>query len=158
MPEMSLADQQAALVAALAAEGPVPAGFDPARLRAAAAALAFKRARAVAHAWPSLRAMLGGDVRETFAAYAAVAPLPARGGPLADGRRFARFIARQLDLSDAARMQALSIDARYRETAAGLVRRRVPTLRATWLRNRRSVMIAVGEHRYRLQWPLRLGR
>ena len=158
MPEMSLADQQAALVAALTAEGPVPAGFDPTRLRAAADALAFKRARSVANAWPSLRAMLGGDFRETFAAYAAVAPLPAHGGALADGRRFARFIARQLDLSDDARMQALAIDARYRETEAGLLRRRVPALRAAWLRNRRSVVLAFGEHRYRLQSPLRPGR
>ena len=155
---MPLADQQAALLAALAGAGPVPDGFDAARVRAAAEALAFKRARAVANAWPSLRAMLGDDFRETFAAYAAAASLPAHGGALADGRRFVRFIARQLRLSDDARLQALAIDAQYRETDAGLVRRRIPALRAAWLRNRGCAVIAVGDRRFRLEWPPRLRR
>ncbi len=40
-----LAADQAALLAALVAGGPVPAGFDTAGVRAASAALAAKRAR-----------------------------------------------------------------------------------------------------------------
>src|SRR5262249_43998696 len=140
---MALADQQAALLAALASAGPVPDGFDALRVRAAADALAFKRARAVASAWPSLRAMLGDDFRATFAAYGAAAALPAHGGAIADGRRFARFIAQQMRLSDDARLQALAIDAQYRESDDGLVRRRIPALRAAWLSRRGCAVIAV---------------
>ena len=49
-----LAAQQAALLRALADRAAPPDGFDPARLRATADALARKRARGVARAWPSL--------------------------------------------------------------------------------------------------------
>jgi len=149
----SLAEQQAALVAALTGQGPLPAGFDAARVRAAADALAFKRARAVAQAWPSVRAMLGADFRASFAACAASAPLPQHGGPLADGRRFVRYVAARVPLTDDIKLQALSIDLRYRQTAAGLLRRRGPHLRAVWLSQARCVVVAIGELLFRLRLP-----
>lgn len=156
-PAPTLAEQQAALVAALAGIGDVPAGFDATRVKAAASALAFKRARAVAHAWPSLRAMLGDDFRACFAAYAATAPIPQQGGPLADGRRFARYLATRMPLTDEARLQALSIDLRYRHTSAGLQPRRWPHIRVAWLGNARCVVVAGGDRRFSLRLP-RLGR
>lgn len=152
---MTLADRQAALLAALAGEGAVPAGFDVSRVSAAAEALAFKRARAVVQAWPSLRTMLGGQFRDRFAAYAATTPLPAEGGPLADGRRFARMLACERTLSDETRLQVLSVDVNWREIGAGLRPRRWPVVRIARLRERAVVVIAFGARRYEIQLPLR---
>ena len=78
-----LAGQQAELVRALVGGGPVPGGFDPERVRATSAALAGKRAREVARAWPVLAADLGEDFAGRFVADAARRPAPARGGALA---------------------------------------------------------------------------
>ena len=89
-----LAAEQAALVRALVDGGPVPAGFDPDRVQATAAALARKRAREVARAWPALAAELGDDFTARFLADAARRPPPARGGALADGLAFAGALAR----------------------------------------------------------------
>ena len=74
---------------ALVDGGPVPGGFDPDQVRATSAALAGKRAREVARAWPVLAAELGEDFTERFLAFAAGRPPPARGGALADGLAFA---------------------------------------------------------------------
>jgi len=152
---LTLAEQQAALVAALAGHGAVPAGFDPARVRAAADALAFKRARAAAQAWPSLRTMLGEEFRARFAVYAATTSLPQQGGPLADGHRFARCLAPHLPLTDAARLQQLSVDMGYRSTPGGLVPRRLPWLGVAWLAQSRRLVVAFGTRRYQLGLPLR---
>jgi hypothetical protein len=144
-----LAEQQAALMAALAGKAPVPAGFDAARVQAAAAALAFKRARAVAQTWPSTRAALGDRFRELFADYAIRTPLAQDGGPLADGRRFVQDLSRHTRLTDATLMQALSFDTRYRFTAQGAARRRWPALRCAWLWQSRTLAVAFGERIYR---------
>ena len=72
-----LAAGQAALVRALVGGGPVPGGFDPGRVRATSTALARKRAREVARAWPALAAELGEDFTGEFLAYAAGRPPPA---------------------------------------------------------------------------------
>ena len=55
----TLAERQAALVAALVAGAPDPPGFDPARLAAARRALLRKRAGEAAKHWPVLAASLG---------------------------------------------------------------------------------------------------
>jgi len=157
MRSLTLADQQTGLVAALTGNGPLPPGFDAVRLRAAADALAFKRARAVAQAWPSVRAMLGAEFRACFAAYALTAPIPQLGGPLADGRRLLRYVAARMPLNDDARLQALAVDLRYRLTAEGLLRRRWPKLLFAWLPGARCVAIGFGDRRFRLRLP-RLGR
>src|SRR5262249_24071096 len=134
---MTLAERQAALVTALTGAGDVPPGFDAARVRAAAAALAFKRARAAAQAWPGVRAMLGDDFRNRFAEYAAVTPIPQHGGPLADGRAFVRYLTERMPLSDEVTLQALSVDSR----------RSWLRLRFAWLHDARCVVVAIGEHR-----------
>ncbi|WP_433386491.1 hypothetical protein [Micromonospora sp. KLBMP9576] len=82
-----LAGRQAALVAALVAGAPAPAGFDPAALAAAGAALLRKRAGEVARHWPLLAAGLGPRWPATFAGWAAGRPSP---GSLRDGWDLAR--------------------------------------------------------------------
>src|SRR2546430_544004 len=67
----TLVEQQTALVAALVAAGPDPAGFDPARLNAARQALLRKRAGEVATPWPRL-ALSAGNRSTVDAAVAAL--------------------------------------------------------------------------------------
>jgi hypothetical protein len=138
-----LAAEQAALVRALVAGGPVPGGFDPDRVRATSTALAGKRAREVARAWPVLAAELGEDFGGRFLAFAAGRPPPARGGALADGLTFARALARQGRLPGNARVEALLAaahlspsPARLAATLAGPPRRLVATVRLPGLGDR----------------------
>lgn len=152
-----LAAQQAALVTALMAGGAPPAGFDVTRLRAAADSLARKRAGAVARAWAGLARALGRRFGELFTAYAEMSPLPREGGPLADGRAFARWLARRGELPQAGRLQALAVDLRYSEDRDGLVPRRWPACRFAWLGQPRRLIVAVWLPRlgeYRLTIPL----
>ncbi|MGQ0575428.1 MAG: DUF692 domain-containing protein, partial [Pseudonocardia sp.] len=69
-----LVDDQVALVDALVAGAPDPAGFDPGDLAATRAALLRKRAAAAAVEWPLLAASLGADWLGVFAAHAAGRP------------------------------------------------------------------------------------
>ena len=138
-----LAAQQAALVSALMGEGELPAGFDAKRLGAAVASLARKRRRAAARAWPAAAQALGDRFDERFAAYAASAPPPREGGPLADGRAFARWLAARGELPEAGRLQALAVDLRYAKTPGGLVSRRWPICKAAWLDRSRRLIVAV---------------
>lgn len=152
-PRTSLAEQQVALVAALTGNGPVPAGFDTQRIQAAGNALAAKRARAVAQVWPCVRTMLDTEFRTRFDAYAAQAPLPELGGPLADGRAFIRALATQMPLADDVVLQALGVDQRWKGTARGLVPRRLPHIGFARLRNLHSVIIAFGTREVRVALP-----
>lgn len=138
-----LADQQAALVTALMAQGEPPADFDVVRLRAVAAALTRKRVRAAARAWPGVARALGRRFGELFAAYAEATTLPRQGGPLADGRAFARWLAARNELPESGRLQELAVDLRYTGNPDGLVPRRTPACRAAWLRRSRRLIMAV---------------
>lgn len=138
------AAQQAALVEALVCGGEVPSGFDATRISAAAASLLRKRMRSVARAWPGLARALGSRFAELFSAYAARTPLPRAGGPLADGRAFARWLCARHELPDVGRLQALAVDLRYSLTGHGLVPRRWPCLRIVWLREARRLILAFG--------------
>ena len=82
---MSLAEDQQALVRALVAGGPVPAGFDAGRVDAAARALLRKRADDVARAWPVL--MSDPATRARFVRWADGRP---RTTSFADGAAFAK--------------------------------------------------------------------
>jgi hypothetical protein len=84
---ITLADQQAAIVAALVAGAEVPPGFDTHRVLATSAALLRKRSGEVAAAWPLMAAAYGKSWTATFVAWAAPHP-PA--GSLRDGWDFAR--------------------------------------------------------------------
>lgn len=128
-----LGAQQAELVRALMGRAEVPEGFDLGRVGATAEALRAKRARSVVRAWPALARSLGDDFGPSFTAYAARSPLPLRGGPRADGRGFARALARSGRLTDPGRLEALSVDLRFASRPDGLVRRRGPALAVTVL-------------------------
>jgi hypothetical protein len=137
-----LAAEQVALVRALVGGGPVPAGFDPERVRATSAALGRKRAREVARAWPVLAAELG-DFGGPFLAFAARCPPPPRGGALADGLAFARALARAGQLPANARAEAMvaaaHLSTRPARLAVGLAgppRRLVVTVRVPGLGER----------------------
>jgi hypothetical protein len=146
-----LAVQQAALVTALMARGEPPPDFDEVRLRAAAASLARKRARAVARAWPGMAAGLGRRFARLFGAYAEEAAPPRKGGPLADGRAFARRLAAQGELPESGRLQALTVDMRYAGGPDGLVPRKWPSCKVAWLQQSLRLIVVVwlpwlGEH------------
>jgi len=137
-PRERLAAEQAALVRALVAAGPVPDGFDPGRVRATSAALARKRAREVARAWPALALGLGDRFEARLEAWAG-GSAPPPGGALADGLAFARARARRGGLSADARVERALVEARWRLRHGRLVPRRGLTVRA-----------AVGEVPHRL--------
>lgn len=155
-----LAARQAELVRALVGDGPAPEGFDPARLEAARSALAGKRSREVARTWPALTHALGDRFEESFSAYAAVAPLPEYGGPLADGRAFAGYLAHRDNLPDAGRMEALSMDLCFAFTPSGMRRRRGAVIKLVLLRQPRRLVIAMRLPGVGATWlaiPLTLG-
>ncbi len=147
-PRASLAERQAALVAALTGHGPVPAGFDADRVQAAADALAAKRARGVAQAWPGLHVMLGEAYRTRFDAYALASPLPPWGGPIVDGRRFVAALALERPLHADVALQALAFDQRWKLTEQGAVARRWP--RVAVLRVGAMLVVAVGGAEWRV--------
>jgi hypothetical protein len=128
-----LARRQAAVVEALVAGGPAAPGFDETRLRAAAESLARKRSRTAARAWPELARALSNRWGGLFARYANASPLPSSGGPLADGRAFARWLAACGLLPEAGRLQALAVDLEYSTGPEGLVPRKWPALRGSVL-------------------------
>jgi hypothetical protein len=142
-----LAAQQAELMRAFIGEGGPPDGFDPARVQATADSLVRKRMQSAARAWPALAGSIGERFAERFAAFAATAPLPRHGGPLADGRAFARFLAHTGDLPDAGRLEALAVDLRHVSRPDGLVPRAGPVVRVALLRQPRRLVVAV-----RLPW------
>ncbi|OON80598.1 DUF692 domain-containing protein [Streptomyces tsukubensis] len=81
---------QYALLAALVDAGPVPEGFDPARLGVQSRALAAKRADVVAKVAPELPEILGDGYRAHFLDYARTRPLT--GGYRKDALDFAEFL------------------------------------------------------------------
>ncbi|MFJ3858195.1 DUF692 domain-containing protein [Streptomyces sp. NPDC090085] len=100
---------QAALLSALVAGTPVPEGFDRARIRVQARALAAKRADVVAKLAPELPVILGGrgPYREAFLTYAKTRPMTA--GYRRDALDFAEhLLVRDLPADLAARRRLTS--------------------------------------------------
>lgn len=81
-----LAGAQSALLAALVAGGPVPAGFDRDRLRVQSRALIAKRASVVAGIAPELPSVLGDRYRPAYFSYARDRPMT--GGYRPDAMHF----------------------------------------------------------------------
>ena len=102
----NLAEQQAALVRALAGESGAPDGFNGDHVATAAASLLAKRRRGVEKTWPGVAESLGGRFRSMFAQYARAHPLPAEGA-YGDGRKFARYLRQANQLADDGRLQLL---------------------------------------------------
>ena len=156
-----LAAMQAVLLQALTGSGVVPEGFDASRIHAAGESLASKRMRSAGRAWPALAASLGAEFALRFAAFAAMNPLPGQGGPLADGRAFARSLTSRGGvsprLSDGARLEIMAVDLRYRSAGreGGLITRHGFAARVVLLRTARRGVLAIrlpcfGEHWFNL--------
>ncbi|WP_446459182.1 DUF692 domain-containing protein [Streptomyces virginiae] len=114
---------QAALLSALVAGTPVPEGFDRARIRVQARALAAKRADVVAKVAPELPGILGGrdPYREAFLAYAKHRPMTA--GYRRDALDFAEHLLIQDLPADPAARRRLT--AWWRERAGARPPRRI---------------------------------
>ena len=115
----SLAERQAALVAALVAGAPAPPGFDTGRLAATRRALLRKRAGEAAKHWPALAASLGPRWAAVFAEHHADRE-PA--GGLRDGWDVARALRAELTPDAAAELRER--EALWRYDGAGAPRRR----------------------------------
>ena len=142
-----LANSQAELVRALVARGPMPAGFDVSRIRAAARSLVSKRRQALTHAWPRLVRGLGDAFVERFSAYATANPLPRSASTLADGCAFLAWLDREQPLNDDLRIEAISFDVRFVDAPTGLRRRRGFVVKWAKLRDSGTRILAV-----RLPW------
>ena len=103
----------------------------------------LKRARAVANAWPRLARSLGPAFDDRFAAYARSNPLRQEGGPLADGRAFARELHRAGALSDEAVLEKLAFDLRHRVRCERAVARRGFSFGAGVLKQSLRFVIAI---------------
>ena len=104
-----LAAEQTALLRALVGGDEPPAGFDNERVRLTARSLINKRLREVARAWPALSHCLGDQFNSRFTLFAGTHPPPAEGGPLADGRAFARTLAAS-EMDAESGMELLRVD------------------------------------------------
>jgi hypothetical protein len=120
----SLAAGQAAVVAALVADGPVPPGFSADLVRATREALLRKRAGEVAHMWPLLAASFGTQWTARFAEWAAGRP-PA--GSLRDGWDLARSLGSSLAPLGSVELATREARWRYDGTRAPR-RRRIPAV------------------------------
>jgi hypothetical protein len=132
----SLADRQAALVAALVAGAPDPAGIAAGRLHAAREALLIKRADGVARVWPELTAVYGERWAQVFGAWGRVR-VPA--GSLRDGWDLAREL--RGHLPPAALLELATREAAMRYDSSSAPRpRRLPAMR--WVRG--GVVFQIG--------------
>jgi len=138
-----LAAGQLELVRALVGDGIAPEGFDGPRIQAAAGALLQKRAHSVARAWPDLARSLGSAFDERFARYARSRPMLQGGGPMLDGRRFAREIASAGPLADDAAVEVLAFDVRNRVKGDRVVARRNIFIGTAFLRRSLRFVIAI---------------
>lgn len=93
--DITLAREQAALVAALVGAGDTPAGFALDRTQAVSAILLAKRRKAVAHAMPGLAHALGVSFDEHFAAFARGRSVPERSSALDDALAFSAWLHRR---------------------------------------------------------------
>jgi hypothetical protein len=131
-----LAAREAELVRALHG-GPVPAGLDEKMIGLTRDALARKRARQVARAFPALARDLGSEYQAQFVAFAETNP-PQNEGGLADGLAFGAYAARRWRLSDDSRVELMIAGSRLN---GRLEPRRGPYLAATATRRPAGVII-----------------
>ncbi len=113
----------------------------------------------MARAWPSLAGALGDRFGLLFAAFAAATRPPRHGGPLADGRAFARALAAWGELPEAARVEVMAVDLRHAPHPDGLTPRRWPSLAVALLHRPRRLVLAARLPRLNERWiAIRLGR
>ncbi|MGZ4195211.1 MAG: hypothetical protein ACXVFQ_02405 [Solirubrobacteraceae bacterium] len=128
-----LAAREAELVRALQG-GPTPDGLDEKMIRLTRDALARKRARQVARAFPALVRDLGREYQSMFDAFTLANP-PREEGGLADGLAFGASVAGERRLSDEARVELLIARSTMKRRRGRLEARRGPYLAATLMRD-----------------------
>ena len=104
-----LADEQAALVAALGDCQPSLPGFDATRLHAMSVLLRGKRRRAVARRYPTIVRALGERFAASFDEYAVAAALRSSHGPIDDAARFLEWLRARGQLPRELRFLALRL-------------------------------------------------
>ncbi|WP_329520083.1 hypothetical protein [Spirillospora sp. NBC_01491] len=122
--DAGLAAAQEALVRAMTAGGPLPAGFDPGDVGAAARSILRKRAGEVARAWPLLAGSFGDGWDDAFARWAAERPTS---GSVRDAWDFARD--HRAGLSPSAARELALTEARWAYDGASAPRRRRAAVR-----------------------------
>lgn len=128
-PATGLAARQAALVDALVAGGPLPAGFDRLRTAATRRALLRKRAGEAAKAWPLLAAERGDGWASTVQSRLDGRP---PGGALADGWDVARALRSAGELGRAGAAELAEREAGWSyDGHTQPRRRRLPAVRTT---------------------------
>lgn len=147
-----LSDAQLELVRSLAGQGSLPEGFDRTRIAAATEALRLKRARAVAGSWPALACALGEGFDERFARYAQENSIPLKGGPLADGRLFARALEQAGEFPDEAILEKLAFDVRYASASCGYSPRRGLSIRAAIIKRPLRFIMVVRHSLFGERW------
>lgn len=143
-PRAYIAGAQAAFLDRLG--GLAEAGaFDAREVRVAGVALARKRMRSAAKAWPRLAKELGAVFAVRFAAYSMEAPWPPPGGPLADGWLFARWLGRRGELGEEGTLElaACELRARWNPETGRLVFGRRLALRVARLPGSGGVVVGV---------------
>nr|WP_175482724.1 hypothetical protein [Actinokineospora iranica] len=95
-----LAARQADLLRALLADGPPPAGFDPAAVAVEAAALLAKRRRVVAHLAPDVAGDLGERFAPLFDEYARANPRRTGSRAREDAAAFERWLTDRGNLAE----------------------------------------------------------
>lgn len=124
-----LARRQTELLAALVAGGPVPEGFDPARLRVQSWSLAAKRRDGVSRTLPVLATALGERWPRVFMEWARTHPKPETGGSRADTLAFVEHLRDAGELPDEVEA-ALGSDAESAPQAATRKRSFLARIRA----------------------------
>ena len=124
-----LAAREAELVRALHG-GPVPDGLDEHMIGLTKDALARKRARQVARAFPSMVRDVGREYQVRLEAFARTNP-PREEGSIADGIAFGASVARERRLSDDARVELMVARSTVTAHRGRLKPRRGPYLGAT---------------------------
>jgi hypothetical protein len=134
--------QEAELVASLTSLGPTPLRMDLQRIAAIRRALALKRVRVVARAWPSLRQALGDDFERVALGVLATAPMAARFPAIADGLAIAEHCRCTGAINDPVRLALLDIRVNWTSSGSAFRRRRWPWVGVTTLRDSGRIAVA----------------
>jgi hypothetical protein len=110
--DVSLADRQAQLVAALVSGAPLPPGFDERSVHAMATILRAKRWHALNHALPAIRLALGDEFTSAFERFAAEWPRRAGDSALDDAIDFLGWLRRARELPAPLRYLAVRLRVR----------------------------------------------
>lgn len=138
-----LAVAQTDLLEALDSGQSIPPGFNPQQVALAAHTLSKKRARVVERTWPMVAAALAEAFELAFLQYARHNKIPSDGGPLTDGRLFARFLEERGNFPESALQEVLSFDLSYSLRGGKIALRYGFGMRCVKLSNSSSLLLGL---------------